>query len=100
MSKVKIRRQCNDWGIAEVDLEDLHSLRWSSMSGGVYARAPQFFVHGYTSCDCISGDIAHSCAHGEGPHRIKVCLVKKDQSNEVWRKILAIAGPKPASCCA
>jgi hypothetical protein len=96
MSKVKIRRQWNSWQIAEVDLEDLDGLRWSNMSGGVRARAPQFFVHGYTSCASISGDIAHSCAHGEGPHSIKVCIVKKDQSADVWRKILAIAGPKPA----
>ena len=43
----------------------------------------------------IEGEIGHSCRHGNGPHWIKVCIVKKDQDPEVWKKILEIAGPKP-----
>ena len=35
-------------------------------------------------------------AHGPGPHNIKVCLVKKDNSKEVWNRVLELAGPRPA----
>lgn len=95
MFKAKIRRQWNDWRIAEVSFDNLFNLRWDTVSGGARTRAPQPFVHGYVNCDRISGDIAHSCAHGAGSHEIKVCVVKRDQSPEVWQKILSVVGPKP-----
>jgi hypothetical protein len=38
----------------------------------------------------LEGDLAHSCQHGEGPHRIKICIVKKDNPNSrLWEKIEA-----------
>lgn len=49
---------------------------------------------GYPRNFLIKGDIAHSCDHEPGPHNIKVCLVKKDNSREIWGR-LAIVGPKP-----
>jgi hypothetical protein len=46
-------------------------------------------------CDAmIAGTLAHSCAHGPGPHRIKVCLVRKGNES-VWKDVLAIVGPRP-----
>jgi len=92
---VRIRRQWNDWRIAQVSCDALHGLHWSRTSGGVQAPAPQPFIHGYVNCDEIVGEIAHSCTHGPGPHAIKVCVVKKDNEAEVWRKLLEIVGPRP-----
>lgn len=92
---VTVRRQWNDWRQGKVKLVDLADLHWDWTSGGIQAPAPQPFIHGYVSCDKIEGEVAHSCLHGEGPHRIKVCLVKKDQSPGTWEVLLAIAGPKP-----
>ena len=97
MYMVSVRRQWNDYRVGEVDLADLGSLRWDSASGGVGARTPQPFIHGYVSCDAIRGDIAHSCQHGSAPHTIKVCVVKKDNPREVWDKVHEIAGAKPGA---
>jgi hypothetical protein len=59
------------------------------------SKAPQPFIHGYVWCTDLDGEIAHSCRHGSGPHRIKVCVVKKDNSKEVWKILEAAVGPKP-----
>lgn len=85
--KVKIRRQWNDWRIAEADLSDMSNLHWDNISGGVYARAPRNFIHGYVNCDSYNGDLSHSCTHGKRPHSIKVCVVKKDNDPKVFSVI-------------
>ena len=94
-SPVRIRRDWNDRRLGTVRWSDLRDPRWDSISGGEQNPTPQPFIHGYVWCDRIHGDIAHSCAHGRGPHNIKVCLVKKDNSREVWRRVSSIVGPKP-----
>lgn len=92
---VRVRRDWNDHRIGTVKWSDLRDPRWDSVSGGEQNPTPQPFIHGYVWCDIVQGDIAHSCAHGPGPHNIKVCLVKKDNSREVWSRLSAIVGPKP-----
>ncbi|NQU77368.1 hypothetical protein HQ544_01585 [Candidatus Falkowbacteria bacterium] len=93
---VHIRRQWNDWKIGGVELMKIENLHWDTISGGVHAASPQPFIHGYVWCnDIIKGEIAHSCEHGTGPHNIKVCIVKKDNSPEIFKKLLEITGPKP-----
>jgi hypothetical protein len=92
---VEVRRQWNDWKIARFQLSDIADLKWDNVSGGVRAPTPQPFVHGYVYCDAsISGELAHSCRHGEGPHRIKICLTRKGNES-VWPKILEIVGQRP-----
>ena len=92
---VRVRRDWNDHRIGTVKWSDLRDPRWDNISGGEQNPTPQPFIHGYVWCDIVQGDIAHSCAHGPGPHNIKVCLVKKDNSREVWGRLSAIVGPKP-----
>ena len=92
---VQIRRHWNDWRIGTCELDDLSDLHWTDTSGGVCCRAPQPFIHAYIWCNKIAGEVAHSCAHGDGPHNIKVCIVKKDNSPEIYTELLAIAGDKP-----
>lgn len=92
---IYVRRQWNDWRVGKVRFNDLQGFHWDWCSGGVMAPAPQPFIHAYTSCDCINGEIAHSCAHGEGPHDIKVCVVKKDNKPSTFELIKSIVGPKP-----
>ena len=44
-----------------------------------YGRTGASLQYGYIWCDdLVEGEVAHSCAHGPGPHRIKVVVVKKD----------------------
>ena len=92
---VQIRREWNDRRRASVPFDKLERPHWSWGSGGVFAPAPQPFIHGYVWCTDVDGDLAHSCTHGPPPHRIKVCVVKKGQEKPVWEKLLAAAGPKP-----
>jgi hypothetical protein len=94
---VKVRRQWNDSSrIATCRLEDLSGVHWDTTSGGVEAPTPQPFLHAYVQCDAmIAGELAHSGAHGACPHRIKVCIVKKDNDRNVFEGLCKAAGPKP-----
>ena len=89
---VKVRRQWKDWRIAEVDFNDLSNFHWNNFSGGVQQRTPRLFIHAFVTCDKIKGDIAHSCMHGEGPHSIKVCILKIDNEPTTFKKIKEIVG--------
>ena len=89
--KVNIRRQWNDYRIAEVDISDLSNLHWDDISGGVRARTPRPFIHGYMPCDSYNGDLADWCAHGRGPHSIKVCVIEKDNCKEVFVAVRKLA---------
>jgi hypothetical protein len=52
-------------------------------------------VHAYVQCDAelLRGELPHSCVHGPPPHRIKVCVVAKDNTKAVmtWAKAQADA---------
>ena len=93
---VEVRRQWNDSCVACYWLSDISNLRWSEYSGGVRARAPRPFVHGYVSCArAVDGSIVHSCRHGPPRHCIKICITKKG-NEQIWQRILRIVGPRPA----
>jgi hypothetical protein len=40
-------------------------------------------------------EIAHSCTHGDAPHMIRACVCKKDNTPEVYKKLVDVVGPKP-----
>jgi hypothetical protein len=93
-TNIKIRRQWNNWKIAEVEFSKISNLHWDNTSGGVAALAPQYFIHGYIWCDTYAGELSHSCMHGEGPHRIKVCITKTDNL-KIFDTLKSIVGDKP-----
>jgi hypothetical protein len=95
-STLTVRRQWNNRKQAVYRFEDVCDLHWSQRSGGILRRANRFYVHGYVMCDqMIAGRVAHSCKHGEGPHRIKVCVIKK-LNIKMWDQILVAVGkPNP-----
>ena len=95
MGTVYIRRQLNDFRIAEIPFDGLSGIRWDTISGGVNNIAPQPFIHAYVWCDEVIGDIAHSCQHGPPPHSIKIVILKKDNTPKIFNEIVEIAGPKP-----
>ena len=93
---VWVRRQWDDYRHAKYLLADVENPRWDTISGGIQKTTPQPFIHGYVWCgDMLEGELAHSCMHGEGPHRIKICVVRKDNTSSVFVKLQAMAGPKP-----
>ena len=96
---VTVRRHWNDWRTLNVRRSDLSDLHWSSLSGGVNKPSARPFIHGYISCDVILGNsnFPHSCQHGTGPHRIKVCIVKKDNTKAVMDMLVTELGPRPGA---
>ena len=92
-SMVYVRRDWNDQGKGRVRWSDLHGHRWDTVSGGVQVENPLPLLHAYVWCDNVRGRIGHSCAHGQGPHNIKVCMLRADNSRRTWRRLLALAGP-------
>ena len=92
---VRVRRDWDDHRIGTVRWSELGNPRWDMVSGGTQTRTPEPFVHGYVMCDKVRGDIAHSCIHGPGPHNIKVCIVEKDNSRQVWDYLMKIVGSRP-----
>lgn len=89
---VWVRRQWNDWRSAKYRFEDLDGVHWSDLSGGIQVAAPRAFLHAYVWCDALlEGELAHSCRHGQGPHRIKVCIVQKDNPKPIITELKALA---------
>ena len=94
---VTVRRQPTDWRAAQYDRAQVSGLHWRNVSGGVNASLPHPFVHGYVLCNAmISGELAHSCSHGPPPHRVLVCLPKKDNP-AIWPMIEQGIGPRPGT---
>jgi hypothetical protein len=92
---VWVRRQFDDRRHAAYRIADLGGLHWSNRSGGLQHRANRHYLHGYVWCDgMIAGELAHSCRHGPGPHRIKVCITKIDNKKN-WREIERVAPARP-----
>ena len=92
-SNVYIRRDWDDRGLGRVRWSDLHDPRWDTMSGGAQVENPLPLIHAYVWCDKVRGKIGHSCAHGAGPHNIKVCMLREDNTRHVWGRLLASVGP-------
>jgi hypothetical protein len=78
---VTVRRQWNDWKTGTVRFNKLRDFHRRSVSGGVQSPSPRPMLYARMFCDSLlSGEIGHSCAHGQGPHDILVCIVKKDNA--------------------
>lgn len=93
--EVFIKRQWGDHRIAIVDFDDLEGLQWGRIAGGTNRMMPKPLIQAYVRCDLIKGEIAHSCLHGEGPHTIKVCIVKGDNNSTIQKKLTECLGRQP-----
>ena len=92
-SSVQVRRDWNDHRVGRVQWSDLENPKWDTVAGGTQIESRRPFICAYVWCDKVHGDIAHSCIHGPPPHNIKVCLMKRDNSRDVWYRLIQIAGP-------
>ena len=92
---VRVRRQWNCGRIGDVRFGDIDDLHWARTSGGIGHRSPFVMMYGYVLCDrLVAGTLAHSCMHGEGPHRIKIVVVKKDNPRAIIAALMAPLGPQ------
>ena len=86
---VTVCRHWRDTQKAQVHIDKLTSLRFDSVAGGAGVMAPRQFLHGCILCtDLVSGEIAHSGRRGPPPHEIIVCITKKDNSPEIYKRLL------------
>ena len=92
---VRVRRQWNAPRSATYRLGDVRRVRWDDVSGGVRARSPQEFLHGYVDCEArVDGELDHSGLHGPHPHEIKVCIVERGNEPAVFNRLKELAGPQ------
>lgn len=96
---VTVRRSWSDAGMTgRVRFDGLENFHWSDgrseySDNGFMRVAPRQFVHAYMMCDSlVDGEVSHSCMHGPPPHRIRVCIVKKDNSPKTIDEILKRTG--------
>ena len=91
-----VRRQWNGTA-AKYHRQDFSGPHWSASAGGRGGNQPRHFVFGYVPCDAaVEGEIGHSGSHGPCPHRIKVCVVAKDNPASVVASVTSEAGPRPS----
>jgi hypothetical protein len=85
---VRVRRDWDDTRREAVfRLDQLRDFHWTDTAGGTGRKAPTQLLHAYVWCsDMISGDLAHSCEHGPGPHNIKICVPFSPNAT-AWREI-------------
>jgi len=92
---IRVRREWKSRRIGEVRFGNIEDLHWARTSGGIGHRSPFVMMYGYMLCDrLVGGAPAHSCVHGEGPHRIKIVVVKKDNLKSVIAALMAPLGPQ------
>jgi hypothetical protein len=92
---IRVRREWKSRRIGEVRFGDIGDLHWARTSGGTGHRSPFVMMYGYVLCDrLVGGTLAHSCVHGEGPHRIKIVVVKKDNPKGIIAALMAPLGPQ------
>lgn len=96
--QVVVRRHWNDWRAATVPFDELEGFCWDNVSGGVMSRSPRPMVYAYMLCSSIPDGVefGHSCAHGPGPHRIKVVVVAKDNDRLTVNYVRRLAGARPS----
>ena len=95
---VWVRRRWNDRKIGKVRLRDLNDFHWSQYGSGLRFRfggiAPQPFLHAFMLCtSVIEGRVGHTCRHGPPPHKIQVCITRKDNRRS-FDLLKSLADPK------
>jgi hypothetical protein len=91
VSTIVVRRRCGDKQRAIYRLEDISGLHMHEVRlkfGGTRSE-----LHGYVWCDeTLSGELAHTCTPGNGAHRVRVCILRKDNPTPVYE---AMVRPHP-----
>jgi hypothetical protein len=93
---VWVRHQWNGKVQAQYPLSALSELHWTDTCvgeiDGLARRSPHLMVHCYVFCnESTAGGLAHTCGDGDPPHRIKVCVVAKDNPKALMNRLKAAA---------
>jgi len=87
---VSVHSEWYGWKTAEVRLGDLEAIHWHQPGG-----APRPLLHGYVSCARTAGRIPHDCAADTAPHKLLVCVLKKQTVPSIYAEIARRAGAVP-----
>jgi hypothetical protein len=83
---VPVRCAWNAWQTVEVHLEDLQNVHWYQPQG-----APRPMLHAYVDCTKTDGRIAHDCRSTPGPHRLLVCVLKRQATPPAYNALVGLA---------
>ena len=84
------------WQSATARFVDIHDLHWHQPAG-----APHALVHGYVACtDIVAGQIPHQCDPRTAPHRLRVCILKRHTTADVYAMLARLADDAVSLACA
>ena len=83
---VPVRCAWNAWQTAEVRLGDLEGIHWYQPTG-----APRPLVHAYVDSAKTRGLIAQACRTTPEPHRLLVCVLKRDAASPAYSELVRLA---------
>jgi hypothetical protein len=83
-----VRRRWNAAETAAVAVEALWQFHFRNDAGGVCRALPRAFVW----CDHLDkGALGHVCRDGPPPHELLVCILRNDNPDPVYQRLLAMA---------
>jgi hypothetical protein len=85
---VPVRCAWNGWQTVEVRLDDLQNVHWHQPPG-----APRPLLHAYVDCTKTGGRIAHDCRTTPAPHRLLVCVLKRQATPPAYVALMGLATP-------
>ncbi len=81
---IRVYDQWDGWHCAEVRIDDFMGVHWFQPPG-----APHRLVHGFILCtSVVTGHIPHDCEGGSVPHRLLVCVVKKQTAPTAFEDLV------------
>ena len=83
---VPVRCAWNAWQTVEVRLDDLQNVHWYQPQG-----APRPMLHAYVDCTKTGGRIAHDCRTTPPPHRLLVCVLKRQATPPAYSALVGLA---------
>jgi len=89
---VPVRCAWNAWQTVEVRLDDLQNVHWYQPQG-----APRPMLHAYVDCTKTGGRIAHDCRTTPAPHRLLVCVLKRQATPPAYSALVGRAAHASAS---
>ena len=91
--KIRVARERDDDRYDDVDNGDVWRPRWDLFYGGTEGFAGRFLAV-LVSCEKVP-HVAHSGAHGNCPHTIKVCVIRRGSDPEAYEDLVKRAGAGP-----
>ena len=97
---VIITRQSGNYKHAKICIDDISSVHWDNISGGVRRRQSGYSLYGYIPYKLAAkSGIACSGLHDYGRNEAKICIPafnsKEPLYREGYKHLVDIAGPKP-----